>query len=109
MKQKSKLIEVLDEIVAADNQNDFSVVTYRTSQKIGTMLEIMSIVLQKPVATLFTTLISEKLVEVLLSDESNMELLKEYFETDHSSSGFIQLLEEQKIIQEHYDRSILDL
>lgn len=33
MMTKSKLLNALDELVNAENQNDFSMVTYRTSKK----------------------------------------------------------------------------
>lgn len=109
MKQKSKLIEVLHELVDADNQNDFSMVTYRTTQKTATMLEVMSIVLKKPMSNLLTTLISEKIVEVILSDQKNMELLKEFFETKHRNSGFIKILEENQVIEKKIEFSEFNL
>lgn len=106
MNQKSKLLEVLDESLIEDNQTDFSLVTYRTSQKIGTMIEIMGIVLQKPVSNLFTTLISERLVDDLLSDASNMNILMDFFESEQKPSGFLRLLEERKVIEPSFDFDI---
>lgn len=103
MKQKNKLVEVLDDIVDSENQNDFSIVTYRTVQKTATMIDIMGVVLQQPVSALFTNLISEKLVEIVLQDQTNMDLLKEYFKTDHSNSGFLKILEKDGIIEEDFE------
>lgn len=103
MKQKNKLVEVLDDIVDSENQNDFSIVTYRTVQKTATMIDIMGVVLQQPVSALFTNLISEKLVENVLQDQTNMDLLKEYFKTDHSNSGFLKILEKDGIIEEDFE------
>lgn len=109
MMTKSKLLNALDELVNAENQNDFSMVTYRTSKKNATIIELMSIIFQKPVSALFTTMLSEKIVESLFEDASNIELLNEYFGLEHSDSGFIKLLEEQGVIKKHYSLSDLGL
>lgn len=102
MKNKSKLVEVLDDLVDAENQNDFSIVTYRTTQKTATMIELMSIILQKPVSTLFTSLVSEKLYEMALSHQANVKILEEFFETDRPNSGLIKRLEQEGIIEKDY-------
>ena len=97
--KKSKLLNVLDDMVNEDNQNDFSMVTYRTSKKTATMIELMSSIFQKPVSTLFTTMLSEKIVSNLFEDDSNIQLLNEYFESEHSNSGFVKLLADSGLIE----------
>lgn len=104
---KSKLVDLVDELANLDNQNDFSMVTYRTSKKTATMIELMSIISQKSVASLFTTLLSEKIASELLKDDSNIDLLNEYFELERADSGFIELLSDCGLIEEKIDISQL--
>lgn len=103
--KKSKLLNVLDDMVNEDNQNNFSMVTYRTSKKTATMIELMSSIFQKPVSTLFTTMLSEKIVSNLFEDDSNIQLLNEYFESEHSNSGFVKLLADSGLIEQKIDIS----
>ena len=102
MQTKSKLAEMLNDVVNSENQNDFSVVTYRTSAKIGTMIELMSVVLKQPVSTLFTSSISENLVNYMQQDKRDLALLEEYFESRHSRSGWINVLMDKSLIEEEY-------
>lgn len=102
---KSKLVDRVDELASVDNQNDFSMVTYRTSKKTATMIELMSIISQKSVASLFTTMLSEKIASELFRDDSNIELLNEYLELERSNSGFLKLLVDGGLIEQKIDIS----
>ena len=95
---------MLNEMADAENQNDFCTVSYRALPKTATMIDIMGIILKQPVSTLFTPLISEKLVEVILTNERNMPLLENFladkeFEKDKQPSGFIKILEEKGVLK----------
>ena len=102
---KSKLVDRVDELASVDNQNDFSMVTYRKSKKTATMIELMSIISQKSVASLFTTMLSEKIASELFRDDSNIELLNEYLELERSNSGFLKLLVDGGLIEQKIDIS----
>lgn len=104
---KSKFVELIDEQANIDNQKDFSMFTYRTSKKNATMIELMSIITQKSVASLFTTMLSEKIASKLLENDSNIELLNEYFGEDRSDSGFVKLLVDRGLITREIDSRLL--
>jgi hypothetical protein len=104
MKQTNKLVTMLNEMADAENQDDFCTVSYRALPKTATMIDIMAIILKQPVSTLFTPLISEKLVEIILTNERNMPLLENFladkeFEKDKQPSGFIKILEEKGVLK----------
>ena len=78
MRKTNKLVTMLNEMADAENQNDFCTVSYRALPKTATMIDIMGIILKQPVSALFTSIISEKLAEVILADERNMPLLETF-------------------------------
>ena len=69
------------------------------------MIELMSIISQKSVASLFTTMLSEKIASELFRDDSNIELLNEYLELERSNSGFLKLLVDGGLIEQKIDIS----
>lgn len=104
MKQTNKLVTMLNEMADAENQDDFCTVSYRALPKTATMIDIMAIILKQPASTLFTSSISEKLVEVILANERNMPLLVTFladkdFEKDKQPSGFIKILEQKGVLR----------
>ena len=104
MRPTNKLVTMLNEMADAENQDDFCTVSYRALPKTATMIDIMAIILKQPVSTLFTPLISEKLVEVILTNERNMPLLENFladkeFEKDKQPSGFIKILEDKGVLR----------
>jgi hypothetical protein len=104
MRPTNKLVTMLNEMADAENQDDFCTVSYRALPKTATMIDIMAIILKQPASTLFTSSISEKLVEVILANERNMPLLETFladkdFEKDKQPSGFIKILERQGVLR----------
>ena len=104
MRPTNKLVTMLNEMADAENQDDFCTVSYRALPKTATMIDIMAIILKQPASTLFTSSISEKLVEVILANERNMPLLETFladkdFEKDKQPSGFIKILEEKGVLK----------
>ncbi len=104
MRPTNKLVTMLNEMADAENQDDFCTVSYRALPKTATMIDIMAIILKQPASTLFTSSISEKLVEVILANERNMPLLETFladkdFEKDKQPSGFIKILEEKGVLR----------
>ncbi len=110
MKQTNKLVTILHEMADAENQDDFCTVSYRALPKNATMIDIMAIILKQPVSTLFTSLISEKLVQIILANEKNMPLLESFladkeFEKDKQPSGFIKLLVENGVLETDFNHN----
>lgn len=106
---RNRLVEQLDNN-AIDESKTTAMTTYRASEKTATMIELMSIILKKPVASLFTISISEKIADNILKDDRNIDVLKEFLSTDFNLSGAINILFTHGIIEENLilDVSSLD-
>lgn len=84
---------------------DYSNFSYRASPKVGAMIEIMSLVMDKPINSLFTETISDAIVDYLLNDVKNIHILSEFINNQdmdinlNKLSGFMKKLEEQEVIE----------
>ena len=96
------LREKLKDTLAESNTTIYETVSLRVPSKIAGMIDIMSVIMKTPVASLLTDDITEALVHELLSDSRNIELINELYLKDRSllSGGCLQVLEQNKILTE---------
>lgn len=98
------------------NNTNYVTFSYRPSEKVAAMIEVMNLVIDKPVNSLFTNQISENLVTWLLSDSDNIEYLDTFinsdeFKTDEfeSYSGFMKILIDKGVIKKDYSQALARL
>lgn len=58
--------------------NEYKTISIRQPAKSATMMNLMSVVLDKPISSMLTEEISEALANYLLEDESNIPIIEEY-------------------------------
>ena len=102
------LKEKLKDTLAESNTMTYETVSLRVPSKIAAMIDIMSIIMKNPIASLLTDDITESLVSELLSDSKNIEIIKELYLKDPSiiSGGCLQLLEQCGILEKEYQISL---
>ncbi len=95
------------------NNANYVTFSYRPSEKVAAMIEVMNLVIDKPINSLFTNQISENLVTWLLSDSDNIKYLDTFINSDEfqtngfdSYSGFMKILIDKGVIER--DLSLLD-
>jgi hypothetical protein len=96
------LREKLKDTLAESNTTIYETVSLRVPSKIAGMIDIMSVIMKTPVASLLTDDITEALVHELLSDSRNIELINDLYLKDRSllSGGCLQVLEQNEILIE---------
>lgn len=96
------LREKLKDTLAESNTTIYETVSLRVPSKIAAMIDIMSVIMKTPVASLLTDDITESLVNELLSDSRNIELINELYIKDRSilSGGCLKILEQNEILIE---------
>ena len=89
------------------NNANYVTFSYRPSEKVAAMIEVMNLVIDKPINSLFTNQISENLVTWLLSDSDNIKYLDTFINSDEfqtngfdSYSGFMKILIDRGVIKE---------
>ena len=87
------------------NNANYVTFSYRPSEKVAAMIEVMNLVIDKPINSLFTNQISENLVTWLLSDSDNIKYLDTFINSDEYS-GFMKILIDKGVIER--DLSLLD-
>lgn len=102
------LKEKLKDTLAESNTTTYETVSLRVPSKIAAMIDIMSIIMKNPVASLLTDDITESLVSELLSDSKNIDIINELYLKDPSiiSGGCLQLLEQCGILEKEYQISL---
>lgn len=95
----NRLIDILHTQVL-DESDSTTNMTYRASRKTARMIELMSVVLNKPISNLFTVEISEKIVEILLKDTRNIQLLEDFLKTDFKLNGSLKILNDRDLIEQ---------
>ncbi|SRR5690606_7073331 len=95
------LREKLKDTLAESNTTIYETVSLRVPSKIAGMIDIMSVIMKTPVASLLTDDITEALVHELLSDSRNIELINELYLKDSTllSGGCLQVLEQNKVLE----------
>lgn len=94
---------------AVSSDLDYIAISFRASQKTSTMMEIMSVVLKKPISTLFTKEISEKLAKFLLEDERYMAVLEDSLPMFNKLSGScLGILEKKGVLEVEFDEVEFD-
>ncbi len=96
------------------NNTNYVSFSYRPSQKVAAMIEVMNLIIDKPINSLFTNQISETIVGWLLSDSNNIEYLDTFINSDEFQtngfdlySGFMKILIDKGVI-ESYGINALD-
>ena len=96
------------------NNTNYVSFSYRPSQKVAEMIEVMNLIIDKPINSLFTNQISETIVGWLLSDSNNIEYLDTFINSDEFQtngfdlySGFMKILIDKGVI-ESYGINALD-
>ncbi len=98
---KNRLIEDIKQSLESSNIDDYAVISVRATKKVATMIEVMSIILQKPVSSVLTSHISDELANYLLEDDRNIEFLTSTLENPiNIENTFLKCLEEKGIIEE---------
>lgn len=92
----------LKDTLAESNTTIYETVSLRVPSKIAAMIDIMSIIMKTPAASLLTDDITESLVYELLSDSRNIELINNLYAQDRSiiSGGCLKILEQNEILEE---------
>lgn len=92
----------LKDTLAESNTMVYETVSLRVPSKIAAMIDIMSIIMKTPVASLLTDDITESLVYELLSDSRNIQLINDLHSKDSSiiSGGCLKILEQNGILEE---------
>ena len=95
------LREKLKDTLAESNTTIYETVSLRVPSKIAGMIDIMSVIMKTPVASLLTDDITEALVHELLSDSRNIELINELYVKDRTllSGGCLQVLEQNEVLE----------
>ena len=95
------LREKLKDTLAESNTTIYETVSLRVPSKIAGMIDIMSVIMKTPVASLLTDDITEALVHELLSDSRNIELINELYLKDSTllSGGCLQVLEQNEVLE----------
>lgn len=101
------LKEKLKDTLAESNTTTYETVSLRVPSKVAAMIDIMSIIMKNPVASLLTDDITEALVTELLSDSKNIHLINDLYLNNPSiiSGGCLQLLEQSGVIEKEYQFS----
>ncbi|ENW27808.1 MULTISPECIES: hypothetical protein [Acinetobacter] len=96
------LREKLKDTLEESNTSVYEVVSLRVPSKIAAMIDIISITMKTPVASLLTDDITEALVFELLSDSRNIELINDLYAIDSSiiSGGCLKILEQNQIFEQ---------
>lgn len=96
------LKEKLKDTLAESNTTIYETVSLRVPSKIAAMVDIMSIIMKNPVASLLTDDITEFLASELISDSRNIELIHDLYAEDRSiiSGGCLKILEQSGILAE---------
>lgn len=101
----SKIVDQLNSLVqlnAIEAGKNYVSVSVRLPKKTATMIQLLSIALKKPVHSILTQEISEKIAEKILSDISNIAVLEHYIEeNDCAEGGFLSVLIERGVIEEN--------
>lgn len=106
----SKIVEQLNNLVqlnAIEAGKNYVSVSVRLPKKTATMIQLLSIASKKPVHSILTQEISEKIAERILSDISNIAVLEHYIDgSDCDEGGFLSVLIKKGVIDENI--SLLD-
>lgn len=95
----------LKDSLVEGNTTIYESVSLRVPTKTAAMIDIMSILMKTPVASLLTDDITEMLVRSLLSDSRNIELINELYSKDNTilSGGCLQELVKKGILKEKFE------
>ena len=77
--------------------NEYKIVSLRQSAKSATMMNVMSVVLDKPISSMLTEEISDALAEYLLEDEENIGLLEKYMKKFVVAGYYEELSDEDNL------------
>lgn len=96
------LKEKLKDTLAESNTMTYETVSLRVPSKIAAMIDIMSIIMKSPVASLLTDDITNFLVSELISDSKNIELIYDLYTEDRSIilGGCLKTLEQSGVLVE---------
>ena len=109
----ANLNELLNKAIYAkeiNNNDEFINFSYRASPKTASMIEVMHLIMEEPINSLFTNQISDAICDWLLSDSNNIELLDSFindslkFDTQdfEFNLGFIKQLKDAEVIEEKF-------
>lgn len=81
------LTERFQEAIKANNNEDYTTISVRSSLELAAMVEAMSIATQQAIVNMFTTDLSHSLASYLLEDKKNMELIKQVLAEEYEKNG----------------------
>lgn len=81
------LTERFQEAIKANNNEDYTTISVRSSLELAAMVDAMSIATQQAIVNMFTTDLSHSLASYLLEDKKNMELIKQVLAEEYEKKG----------------------
>ena len=97
-----KLTDVINQRLVESSTDHFSTISYRPSNKINSMIDVMCKIYGTNKASLFHATISELLADILLSSKETIPLIKKAIEAHNNidlSGSAIGILLEKEIIE----------
>lgn len=81
------LTERFQEAIKANNNEDYTTISVRSSLELAAMVDAMSIATQQAVVNMFTTDLSHSLASYLLEDKKNMDVIKQVLADEYEKKG----------------------
>ena len=81
------LTERFQEAIKANNNEDYTTISVRSSVELAAMVHAMSIATQQAIVNMFTTDLSHSLASYLLEDKKNMDLIKQVLADEYEKKG----------------------
>lgn len=81
------LTERFQEAIKANNNEDYTTISVRSSLEFAAMVDAMSIATQQAIVNMFTTDLSHSLASYLLEDKKNMDLIKQVLADEYEKKG----------------------
>lgn len=86
-----------------DNGESYVLISVRSPEKTATMINVLSVALQKPVSSFLTNEISRQISIRILKDSSNIPLLEEFIENIPEATGsFLEILVEDGVLDKDH-------